>query len=73
MGLLRFRRVHKRIQNSSRRLEPHRSMPSDTKRVTPLKPAHVIDPAHSGNIIPEKLSLTEYAEDESEDSSNDRI
>jgi hypothetical protein len=36
---------------------------SVVKRVTPLKTAHVIDPAHSSNITLENLSLTEKAED----------
>ena len=45
---------------------------SVAKRVTPFKNIYVINPAHSSIIIPEKLSLTEYAEDDSEDTSNDR-
>jgi hypothetical protein len=35
------------------------------KRLTHLKTAHVIDPAHSSYITPENLLLTEKAEDHS--------
>jgi len=42
---------------------------SVAKRVTPLKTARVIDPAHSSNIISENLLRTEKVEDRSEDPS----
>ena len=65
------------MQTSRARLEPHSWMPlrrigsvsisiSVAKRLTPLKTAHVIDPAHSSNMTPENLLLTEKAEDRSE-------